>query len=389
MATAEITPNVVTNETATQLEIVVNRKELLAELAAAVGVVETKTTIPILTNLLLDASKPGSAVRIAATNLSQGLDTSLPAKIKAHGVAAIPARKLYDYVRLLAGEDVTIRQESNHHIRISCGRSKTRMVGTAPASFPKLSEPESWKAQFAVDFLRPALERVLVSVSATESRYTLNGALLEQDAKGVRMVSTDGHRLSRVSKGDGGEPLSVVIPAAALKELVKLMKDGGASVVSFAENDKTMFFQVGTRTLSSARISGQFPAYQKVFPNFSTPGVMLDVPSVLQSLNRCLLFADERSNAVKLSLQEKTLEISAACAEVGRTEELHDILGGPQKEVAIGYNGEYIRDVLSIASESVEFQFKDGSTPALFTHRQDDGLTLEVVIMPMRLGDAK
>jgi len=389
MATAEvISISEQVKDAANQLEIVVNRKELVTELAAAVGVVETKTTIPILANLLLDASNRGDSVRIAATNLSQSLKTSIDAKIKAPGIAAIPARKLYDYVRLLSGDDVTIRQEENNHVQIRCGRSKTRMVGMSAASFPQIPSPDGWGDEFDGATFLKFIEKTLVSVAREEGRYTLNGALLIVTDEAVEMVSTDGHRLTRIRKTLTGRSLparKLLISRAALLELQSLLK-GGASSVRIAEDGKHQFFQVGYRTLASAKLAGTFPNYEAVIPKGYAPGIMLDVPSVAQSLNRCLLFADEKSRQVRFSIAEKTLEFSSAAVDLGETKESIDILGGPKAELAIGYNGEYIRDLLAMVPSHLEFQFKDNDRPALFTHRTDDGITLEHVVMPMRLG---
>lgn len=263
MATAEVILAEQAKETATKLEIVVNRKELISELAAAVGVVETRTTIPILTNLLLDASGLSDSVRIAATNLSQSLKTSLSAKIKEPGVAAIPARKLYEYVCLLDGDDLTIKQEENNWVQIRCGRSRTRMVGMDAETFPQIPSPESWADEFDAAFILQMIEQVLISVATNNSRYALNAALMVVSPKSVEMVSSDGHRLTRIRKPLHSDhpKREVLIPLNALKELVKLLKGEDGSV-HISEDASSLFFQVGRRVFASQKLTLQFPNYE-------------------------------------------------------------------------------------------------------------------------------
>ena len=397
MATAEVIQELPAKAPATQLEITVNRKELLAELAAVVGVVERTTTIPILGNLLIDVSAEvaalGGSVKIAATNLSQSLTTYIPAKIKSPGTATIPARKLYDYVRLLSSkeESVTIRQEENHWIHLKCGRSKTRMVGMAPASFPKLPQLHELKEDIPAYVLRTFISKALVTVSDVESRYVMTAALLEVTGERYQMVSTDGSRLTRISKAhdraDYAPALRWLIPRAALAELLSILKSSETTTVEIGEDDSTLYFRLGVRTLTTQKIAGNFPQYERAMPNHPRPGLLLDVETVWQSLERCLLFSAKDTRCVAFRLSKDSLSITSAAAGVGETEEQLDIHGGPETALAIGYNGDFLKDLLSGQVDgTVEFRFKDNNSAALFTHRTDDGTTLEAVIMPMRLG---
>src|SRR6201995_2232788 len=177
------------------LEITVSRAELLRELTAAQGVVERKTTIPILSNFLFEASD--DKLTITATDLDQSLRTSCAAKVKKAGACTIPARKLYDYIKLLPEGEISIKLMDNHWVQIRAGRSNTKMVGMARANFPQVPEfPAVTATSIPAVALKTLIARTIFAISNEESRYTLNGALLVLKAESLAMVATDGHRLS-------------------------------------------------------------------------------------------------------------------------------------------------------------------------------------------------
>src|SRR5215468_8740636 len=169
--TANVTPT-------GNLEITVSRAELLRELTAAQSVVERKTTIPILSNFLFEATDDGK-LTITATDLDQSLKTSCSAKVKKAGACTIPARKLYDYIKLLPDGDSSIKLMDNHWVQLRAGRSNTKMVGMARANFPQVPEfPTSGAVRISVAALRDMISKTIFAISSEESRYTLNGALL-------------------------------------------------------------------------------------------------------------------------------------------------------------------------------------------------------------------
>ena len=371
-----------------QLEIIVNRKDLLVELEAAVSVVERKSTIPILANLLLEAPEIGGQVSISTSDLNQSVKTVVDAHMVSAGKVTIPARKLYEYVKLLTGDKVTIAQEKNHWINIKCGRSKTRMVGMASANFPVLPAVDVFPIALPAKILSELISKVMISISNEASRYTLNAALLIADGESLQMVSTDGHRLTiaRHSCEEQRGPFKLPIPSAALKELASLIKTIGTQSVQMAEDSSRIFFRVGWRTLTTRKISGTFPQYEMVVPKIDSPGLLLDVESVSQSLNRCLLFSENDSRAVALTIEKEMLRVKAAAKDVGETEEQIEILGGPDEAISIGFNGEYIRDVLGLAQGSIQLQLQNNHSAVLFTYRTDEGLEMKHIIMPMQLG---
>src|SRR6185437_3473601 len=172
--------------------------DLVRELSLSQGVVEKKTTIPILSNVLVEAS--GDRLQLTTTDLELGFRTSCPAKIKKEGSGTIPARKLLDYVRLLPDMDITIKFAENHWASITCGRSRTRIAGMSRESFPELPEPPATISEIPAKQLAS-----MFAISMEESRFTLNGALLLLGGdKGLTMVATDGHRLAYVQHPPDG-----------------------------------------------------------------------------------------------------------------------------------------------------------------------------------------
>lgn len=387
MATAEV---IRPTEAATQLEVVVNRNELLAELEAAVSVVERKTTIPILANLLIETLEDGS-LKISATNLNQSLVTSLPAEIHCQGSATVPARKLYDYVKLLGGDKVVIRREQNHWIYVRCGKSKTRMVGIEPCNFPQLKTAPSETRDLAAPLFASFAEKALVTVSKDESRFQLNAVAVEIASGKLTMVSMDGNRLTRISKSldDTVAPLSALISKDALVDVLRLLKSG-FSVIEFSEDSASLYFRVGVRTLTSRKLAGRFPGYASAIPSPSASPIILDSEAISQSIERCLVFSEAPTRPIALSLTSASLKLSSAANGIGETEEEHEIFGGPEAPFRIRFNGDYLRDTFrQVGSGNMELGLKDGNSAALFIHRTDDGITLESVIMPMRLVEKK
>src|SRR5579884_3174535 len=183
----------------TTMEITVSKFDLLRELTATQGVVERKTTIPILSNFLFEAA--GDRLSVTATDLDLSLRTSCPARVKKEGSCTIPARKLYDYVKLLPDGDISIKLLENHWVNIRSGRSNTKMVGMARSNFPALpTMPAAGIVKIPAQVLHTMISKTIFAISSEESRYTLNGALMVLKPESITMVATDGHRLAHIEK---------------------------------------------------------------------------------------------------------------------------------------------------------------------------------------------
>src|ERR1700748_3540792 len=296
MLSAGVEPERPVVQGAATREISVGRQDLLRELSATQSVVERKTTIPILSNFLLEAGAgEGDAtdrLTITATDLDQSVRTSCAAKVKKPGACTIPARKLYDYIKLLPDGDISIKLMDNHWVQIRAGRSNTKMVGMARANFPQVAEfPETGAFKINVQSLRSMVAQTIFAMSNEESRYTLNGALLVLKAESMAMVATDGHRLAYIEKtGEALEGVSgekkTLIPRKALSELSGLLSNTDAETLDFADDDQTLFFRIGGRVLTSRKLTGQFPHYDAGLPRDNNKFVIVRSEDLMSSIQR-------------------------------------------------------------------------------------------------------
>ncbi len=379
------------------LEITVSRAELLRELTAAQSVVERKTTIPILSNFLFEATAgegngPGK-LTITATDLDQSLRTSCPAKVKRPGACTVPARKLYDYIRLLPEGDISIKLLDNHWVQIRAGRSNTKMVGMARANFPQVADfPETGSFKLQVQSLRSMIAKTIFSISNEESRYTLNGALLVLKAESMAMVATDGHRLAHIERtGETLEGISgekkTLIPRKALGELAGLLSTTDAETLDFADDDQTLFFRIGGRVLTSRKLTGQFPNYEAVLPRDNSKFVIVRSEDLMGAIQRVAQFADERSGAIKIRLEQNELKISSSSTDAGESE---DTIETPYSydPIVVGFNSAYLIDFLkAIGTQGeVRLEFKDAQSAGQM--RPEDGaedVKYRYILMPMRI----
>jgi DNA polymerase-3 subunit beta len=365
------------------LWIAVDRDDLLRELHAAKLVVETKTTIPILANILLDST--GEALQITATNLVRTVQTSSRAEIFGQGKVTVPARKLYDYVKLLPPGEIKITQEENGWVKLRAGRSNTKMVGMSSKNYPQIPVYAGEALALPTDTLRTMLSKVALAISEEESRYVLQGALIDLNGKHMRLVATDGHRLAVVEQDTAQDwpETTMLIPGDALDVLRGLLSDFEGPVVSVGQNADCIFFYVGSRTLSTQKLTGNFPNWKAVVPKFTDAGLPLDAATTLGALRRSLTFADGKTSAVKMQITADELTFVSKSQDVGESAEGIEVIGGT--EMTAGYNGKYISEFLQLVEETVTLHVKDAQSAALFVERLDTGLEYRYVLMPMRV----
>ncbi|MGA2981474.1 MAG: DNA polymerase III subunit beta [Terriglobales bacterium] len=377
---------------ATTMEITVSKFELLRELTATQGVVERKTTIPILSNYLFEAA--GDKLSLTATDLDLSLRTSCNAKVKKEGACTIPARKLYDYVKLLPDADITIRLLENHWVSIRCGRSNTKMVGMAKSNFPGLPVfPSAGVIKIPAGVLRSMIAKTGFAIASEESRYTLNGALMVLKPESITMVATDGHRLAHVERagekfeGVSGE-MKTLIPKKAMDELKSLLDSQGENnveTIDFAKDESTLFFRVGPRLLTSRQLTGQFPNYEAVLPKDISKSIALHGEELGAAIARVAQFADERSRAVRLRLEKGELKISASSTETGESEDSIEVAydGEP---MAIGFNAQYLMDFIkATGSCDVKLELKDAQSAGQLRPAEGEDYKYRYIVMPMRI----
>src|SRR5579871_2855547 len=370
------------------MEFTVSRADLVRELNLSQGVVEKKTTIPILSNVLVEAD--GDRIVLTATDLELGIRCSCPARVKKAGGGTIPARRLLDYVRLLPDADLQVKIQDNHWASLVCGRSKTRIAGMSRESFPELPQMPEKLAEIPIGVLSALIARTVFSISTEESRFTLNGALLVLRKGGLVMVATDGHRLAMVESGVDLPGITgayrALLPRKAMAELQKLAGDADpAAIVRFSGDENHLFFQLGDRLLLSRKLTGNFPDYERVLPKEQPNSVCLNREEFRGAIERVAQFSDERSRAIRVRVGDGEVKVHSSVSETGESEESipAEYNGTP---VEIGFNAQYLLDFLRVVQEEqVSFLFKDPHSAGELRPGGDKPETYRYVIMPMRI----
>ena len=321
------------------MEFTVSRADLVRELNLSQGVVEKKTTIPILSNVLVEAN--GDRIILTATDLELGIRCSCPAKVKKSGASTVPARRLLDYVRLLPDADLQVKIQENQWASLTCGRSKTRMAGMSRESFPELPQMPAVLAEIPIGVLGAMISRTIFAISSEESRFTLNGALLLLKKGGLVMVATDGHRLA-MTESAGDLPgitgnYRALLPRKAMGELQKLAGEADpAAQVRFSGDENHLFFELGERLLLSRKLTGNFPDFERVLPKDQPNSVTLNREELRGAIERVAQFSDERSRAIRVQMGKNELKVHSSMSETGESEESLPIpYDGPVVEIGV------------------------------------------------------
>jgi DNA polymerase III subunit beta len=373
------------------MEFSVKKFDLLEELSLTQGVVERKTTIPILSNLLIEAE--GNRLTITATDLELSIRTSCEAKIKKEGAGTIPAKKLLELVRLLPDGEIKFKLLDNHWVHITSDRKNYKLVGMSKDNFPALPNFPHALVKIPAKLLAGVIAKTTFAISLEESRYTLNGALLVLKPASITMVATDGHRLAHVERsgekfeGVSGE-MKTLIPKKAMDELKSLLDSHGESeveTIDFAKDESTLFFRVGPRLLTSRQLTGQFPNYEAVLPKDITKSITLQGGELGAAIARVAQFADERSRAVRLRLEKGELKLSASSTETGESEDSLEVAydGEP---MAIGFNAQYLTDFIkATGSCEVKLELKDAQSAGQLRPAEGEDYKYRYIVMPMRI----
>ncbi|MDZ7638851.1 MAG: DNA polymerase III subunit beta [Bryobacterales bacterium] len=372
------------------MEFTVSRSDFLRELTFTQGVIEKKTTIPILSNLLIEATE--GHIHLTATDLELGVQCSCAAKVEKAGSGTIPAKRLLDFVRLLPDEDIKIKFLENHWVSITCGRSRTRIAGLARESYPELPVMPEETLPVPSAPLRQMISRTMFAISSEDSRFTLNGALLVLEPASMKMVATDGHRLAHVMSAVPIEGLkaaqSALLPRKAMGEILKLADAAGEdAVIAFSADDNHLFFRAADRLLITRKLTGSFPDYERVLPKEQKHEVPLLKDDIRAALERVAQFSDERSRAVKLKFNDNELKVYSSLTDTGESEESLPV-GYTGDSADIGFNAQYILEFLRVVpDEHVRFCFRDAQSAAEFQPgaTSDETHSYRYVVMPMRI----
>jgi DNA polymerase III subunit beta len=374
------------------MEIRLNRSEFLNELAPMQGIVERKTTIPVLSHILLRAE--GDQIRLAATDLDVSLTSAVAGDVVTDGAIAIPAKKFMEIIRAVVGDEVHLVEEEPQWLTIRAGRSRFKIHGMKPEDFPSLpAVDEEYGIEIPFGRVRTMISKVLFAVSADESRFQLNGALLKLKPGSVEMVATDGYRLALVESGIDGEGHEdqVLVPRKALQELLRFE---GGDQLGYRRGEHHLSFRLGRRELICRILEGTFPDYERVIARDNDKDVAFDRRQLSDAVQRVALLTGDRARAVKLEFASQQMAVSTANPDIGEAmEEVPCEYEGP--EFRLGVNPDFLRDFLAaVETDKVRFEMKDENTQAVgFPVPADgedsgDGAGHDrylCVIMPMRI----
>ncbi len=377
------------------MELTISKKNFLRGLARTHGVADRKSSMPILSNILLSTDGKGK-LRFAATDLYLGVSAVSEANVGKQGTVAVGARTLFDIVKNLPEGDVSFVVGTNHAVEIKCGKVRYKIPGMPGEDFPALPSPgEAKLSELDIDTLGELIARTQYSMSTDDTRPHLAGALFEGDGKVVRMVTTDGHRLSKAEKKlttGGMLSFAMLVPAKGIAELRRLIEDAradkpkgdeSAMTIGIASAAGNAFFRRDGVQLSVKLADEQFPPYAKVIPQQQDRRVVMSRTSFVEALRRISLVASDKSGGVRLSIEAGKLRITSENPDVGEgSEELDVDFAG--KPLVIGFNAKYVLDVLgSLTENEVALELSGELDPGVIKPANDASFV--GVIMPMRI----
>jgi DNA polymerase-3 subunit beta len=369
------------------MELVVRKADLLRELQLFQGIVERKNTIPILANVLIEATD--GEVKMLATDLEVGLRSRCAATVTKRGTLTLPAKKLYEIVKALPETDVRIEADKSG-VKVAADRFDSRMQTLPREDFPSLPEATGTvSATLPRDVLKQMVGKTQFAITGEDTRYFLNGALFILRGDSMKLVSTDGHRLALVSvprttEGAADEEVRVILPRKTLLELGRLLSEGEGDIL-YERGENHLFFTIGGRLLISRMIDGQFPAFERVIPKSNDKRVEFDRDRLTSAVRRVALLSNERSRAVKFTMDGGKVEIASSSPEFGEAKEvlMVDYTDAP---VTICFNAQYVLDFLGVVeTDSVALEFKDEMSQAVMKPIGAEGYDYTYVIMPMRV----
>ena len=365
------------------MDIRLNRVELLSELVPMQGVVERRTTIPVLSHVLLRAT--GGRLEIAATDLEVSLTSSCEAEVQEEGAIAIQAKKLLDIIRAAAGDEVTLRIADEGTLTILVGKSRFKIRGLSADDFPTLPDVSA-EAPLIVPFMtfRGMIGKIFYAISSEESRFQLSGALLKVDDGALSLIATDGHRLALVETEVAGLEAAegILVPRKTLQELQRFESPGDLEI---RHTEHHLSFSVGQRQLICRVLEGSFPDYERVIAKDNDKIVAVDRKALAGLVHRVSLLTGDRSRVVRLELEDGLLRMTAANPDLGEAMEEApcDYTDG---DLTIGVNPDYLGHFLAAAeTERIQLQLKNQDSQCVAMPVEGPDKRYVCVIMPIRL----
>ncbi len=371
------------------MEFLIEKGEFTKGLFRSQSVVEKKGTMPILLNVLIETKDNG--IFITATDLEIGIKGLYQGEVQKTGNITVSAKKLYEVVKELPEKNVSFRMKENQWVEIKSGRSVFNIMGVSAETFPSFPayEEEEFMAMEA-SVLREMIDKTIFAVSTDESRYNLTGVFfakhMEEQGQKMRMVATDGYRLSLIDRTMKTEipglEKGVLLPKKGLAELSRLLEEGGDQVWIKLKNNNQIIKRENV-VLIMRLLDAEFPDYNQVIPNQTKRRIRIKRSPFLDSLKRVSILSSEKTKGVKFHFGENLLELSSYNPEFGEAkEEISVEYKG--EELTVGFNYRFVLEVLNIlSSEEIIMEFEDGVSPAVIRPANDEKHTC--VVMPMRI----
>jgi DNA polymerase-3 subunit beta len=372
---------------ATQLKVTCRPAVLGQALQVVSRAISSRTTLPILNNILIETTADGLA--LSATNLEIGIRKLVPAEVSLEGSTTAPARLLTDFVGTLPDQDLEMTLDSStQSLGLRCARFDTHIKCIEAEEFPPGPRPdEGDRLEVVLDELVSAVEQTQMAASTDEARPVLTGVLVQVQGESLTLAATDGHRLAvrkLAASGAGDLDASLIVPARALAELARVLKGEPGKVeliISKARNQ--IFFKAGNSELTSRLIDGKYPNYAQVIPSKSSTKVRVSTSELTQTVRAVSLFARDSANVIRVKAQPGSVTLSATTNEVGdsRAEMTAHVEGS---EIQIAFNARYVLDALGVIGEDeVELLFDGPLSPGLL--RPPGKEHYLYVIMPVRV----
>jgi DNA polymerase-3 subunit beta len=372
------------------MNIIIDKDIFLKALARIQSIVEKRNTIPILANVLLEGHD--DELHVTATDLEVGMRASYPAKVSKPGRVTVSAKKLYEIIKELPDREVAFQAKENNWIEVRCGKAQFNIVGLAADEFPVFPQVQRDNGiVLSSSLCKELIEKTSFAMSQDESKYNLNGihmrAYENQGQAMLRLVATDGHRLSMIEKNIGGnipEELKrgLILPRKGVAELKRLAEEGDNDLI-FGFQDNNAVALKGQTIIVIRLVDGEFPDYERVIPKSNDREALISVDQFLHALRRMLILSSEKSRGVKMQIKPGLLEVSSSNPELGDAREEMDI-EYQGTEMTVGFNARYLLDILQVQDDMrVRMVFKDQLSPSLLCPEKSDGFL--AVVMPMRL----
>jgi DNA polymerase-3 subunit beta len=377
------------------MEFRIERKNFLKGLAMVQTIVERRSTIPILSNILVQTDQNG--ITLTATDLETATRATFPASVDTEGQVSVPARKLFEIVRELPEAEIRVTKKENNWVTLTCEKSAFNLVGINPEEFPPLPQfKEEDLHPFPTKDLREMIDRTAFAASTEESRYNLNGVFLKRieidGQPALRMVATDGHRLSlvdRIGLEFSSLEEGVIIPRKGLLEIKRLIGDGGQKeeegegLVYLSLSENNLVAKKDGMIVLTRLIEGEFPDYESVIPKDNDKTISLLRDQFTACLKRISTMASEKGEGLVFQIQKGSMAVSSSSQDFGDAKEDIEVDYGGE-DLSVGFNGRYLLDALGIMeTDQVLFELKDNATAGILRPVGREGHLC--LVMPMKL----